>query len=430
MGERFSGQSAATGRTQARATKALAHAHATDEAYFQMSAASPAADRHRSRPCVTAAGRSGRISVSKIHWRRAATLILAAALLAGCQNFAMLRPADARPAGLSDASAQSSVVENLSKLLPPRTLSEPPDDPAALDALNQPPPLADQYRFGPADELEISVYNAVALEKKQVVRPDGRIEFPLVGELSVAGKTPEQVRVELTDALDKVVSQPEVTVIVTGYQGRKFSVTGAVREPGTFETERTTRVVDALALAGGLQQNADLRGSVLMREGRILPVSLHRLLKETDLRNNVILRPGDTLYVPDVSMRRALVLGEVRSPTVVVLDSDMTVVEAVTRAQGFARGARTRSVLVIRGSLDKPQVLSVDAEAFLTAEAPFNTGRAASNVVLQPGDIVYVSKTLWATFADFLRDLGVSNQLAYIVHQPSSGSISTIGTVR
>ncbi len=377
-----------------------------------MSAASPLADRYRSRPCVVIA------------------LTLAVALLAGCQNFALLRPADTRPAGPSDASAQSSVVANLSKLLPPRAFPEPPDDPTALDALNQPPPLTDHYRIGPADELEISVYNAVGLVKKQVVRPDGRIEFPLVGELSVADKTPEQVRVELVDALDEVINQPEVTVIVTGYQGRKFSVTGALREPGTFAAERTTRVVDALAMAGGLQQNADLRGSVLMREGRVLPVSLHRLLKETDLRNNIIVRPGDTLYVPDVSARRALVLGEVRAPTVVVLDSDMTVVEAVTRAQGFARGARTHAVLVIRGSLDNPHVLSVDADAFLTAEAPFNAGRVASNVVLQPGDIVYVSKTLWATFADFLRDLGVSNQLAYIVHQPSTGSTSTIGTLQ
>ena len=361
---------------------------------------------------------------------RAAALILVAAVLTGCQSFARFLPPDARPVDQSTASAQTSVVENLGKLLPPRNFLEPPDDPTALDALNQPPPLADQYQIGPADELEISVYNAVGLEKKQIVRPDGRIEFPLVGELSVAGKTPEQVRVELAAALDKVISQPEVTVVVTGYQGRKFSVTGAVRGPGTFEAERTTRVVDALAMAGGLQQNADLRGSVLMRDGHVLPVSLHRLLKETDLRNNIVLRPGDTLYVPDVSLRRALVLGEVRSPSVVVLDADMTVVEAVTRAQGFARGARTRSVLVIRGSLDSPQVLSVDAEAFLTAEKPFNAGRAANNVVLQPGDIVYVTKTAWATFADFLRDLGVSNQLAYIVHQPSSSiSTSTVGTV-
>ncbi|CAN0481525.1 unnamed protein product, partial [Phaeothamnion confervicola] len=171
-----------------------------------------------------------------------------------------------------------------------------------------------QYTIGAADELEISVYNAVALEKKQLVRPDGKIEFPLVGELSVAGKTPEQVRVELIAGLEKVINQPEVTVIVTRYQGRKLSVTGAVREPGTFEAERSTRVVDAIAMAGGLQQNADLRGAVLMRQGHVLPVSLHRLLKEIDLRHNIIVQPGDSLYVPDVTQRRALVLGEVRSP--------------------------------------------------------------------------------------------------------------------
>lgn len=342
----------------------------------------------------------------------------------------MFRRADTRSAGPSDMSSQSSLVANLGKLLPARTYPEPPADPAALDALNQPVPLADHYLIGPADELEISVYNAVGLIKKQVVRPDGRIEFPLVGELSVADKTPEQVRLELVDALDEVITQPEVTVLVTGYKGRKFSVTGALREPGTFEAERTTRVVDALAMAGGLEQNADLRGAVLMREGQVLPVSLHRLLKETDLRNNIIMRPGDTLFVPDVTTRRALVLGEVRAPSVVVLDSDITVVEAITRAQGFARGARTHAVLVIRGSLDNPHVLSVDADAFLTAAAPFDAGRVANNVVLQPGDIVYVTKTLWATFADFLRDLGVSNQLAYIVHQPSTGSRSTVGTVQ
>ena len=401
--------------------------HAIDEAEVATGQGHPPAMRHRQRIEVVACGRG--------LWQntglRALALTLAAALLTGCDSLAMFRPSDTQPAVPRAASAQAAVVENLGRLLPSRVFSEPPDDPAALDVLNQPPPLDDQYTIGAADELEISVYNAVGLEKKQVVRPDGKIEFPLVGELKVAGQTPEQVRVELIATLDKVITQAEVTVIVTRYQGRKLSVTGAVREPGTFEAERTTRVVDAIAMAGGLQQNADLRGAVLMRKGQVLPVSLYRLLKETDLRHNIIVHPGDTLYVPDVTQRRALVLGEVRSPSVVVLDSDMSVVEAVTRAQGFARGARTRSVLVIRGSLDNPHVLSVDAEAFLTAEKPFNAGRAASNLVLQPGDIVYVSKTAWATFADFLRDLGVSNQLAYIVHQPASSSPnSTIGTVQ
>jgi polysaccharide biosynthesis/export protein len=401
-----------TDKTQVRANRGVAKHPCHAEFLSTLSADGPSVERH--------AGRS-RVLI----W-----LVLALMSLTGCQQLAMFRPADIRPVAASDTSAQSSLVANLGKLLPARTYPEPPDDPAALEALNEPVPLADQYRIGPADELEISVYNAVGLVKKQLVRPDGRIEFPLVGELKVADKTPEQVRLELVDALDEIITQPEVTVIVTAYKGRKFSVTGALREPGTFEAERNTRVVDALAMAGGLEQNADLRGSVLMREGQVLPVSLHRLLKETDLRNNIIMRPGDTLFVPDVTSRRALVLGEVRAPSVVVLDSDITVVEAITRAQGFARGARTHAVLVIRGSLDNPHVLSVDADAFLTADAPFDAGRVASNLVLQPGDIVYVSKTLWATFADFLRDLGVSNQLAYIVHQPSTGSRSTVGTVQ
>lgn len=368
---------------------------------------------------------------------RLAAVVLAGAWLAGCQEFDMLRVAanESQPAqsGETDQAGESSpetMVARLGQLLSGQAFPEPPDNPAALAPLNAAPPLHERYVLAPDDEIEISVYNALGLENKQIIRPDGRIAFPLVGELMAAGKTPDELRQDLMAAFSDRFDQPEVTVIVSGYQGRKFSVSGSVREPGTFVGERSTRVVDAIAMAGGLAPDADLRGASLVRDGQVLPVSLHRLLKQRDLRHNVLVRPRDSIYVPDISNRRILVLGEVTAPSVLTLRDDITLLEAIVRAQGFARGAQTRSVLLVRGSLDDPEVRRVNVQAYLTGTEPIESGATANNLKLESGDIVYVAKTAWATFADFLADIGVSNQLSYIVRQPNSTSNTTVRTVQ
>ena len=355
----------------------------------------------------------------------ALALVLTLSSLAGCQRLVPMHgPGGAEPVASTAASPEEAKA-NLRRLLPARTFPEPPDDPEALAALNTPPALAEAYLIAPADEIEISVYNAVGLEKRQSVRPDGRIEFPLVGELEVAGKTSAEVRRALRTALAESIDDPEVTITIAGFDGRNFSVAGAVGKPGTFEAERTTRMLEAIALAGGLERNADLRGAALVRDGEVLPVSLHRLLKEQDLRHNVVIWPGDSLYVPDVTARRALVLGEVNRPMVVTLDNEITVLEAIARAQGFTRHARSRSVTLIRGSLEQPEVMSVDPEGFLRGGATSAPRQLAGTATLEPGDIVYVSKTLWSNFADFLRDIGLSTQLSFIITNPTSdvGSI-------
>lgn len=346
-------------------------------------------------------------------------LLLAFSSLAGCQRLAPIHPpVEAEPVSYTAASP-AEVKAGLRRLLPNHTFPEPPDDPEALAALNAPPTIAEAYLIAPADEIEISVYNAVGLEKRQSVRPDGRIDFPLVGEFEVAGKTPAEVRQALRTALAVSIDDPEVTITIAGFDGRNFSVAGAVGEPGVFEAERTTRLLEAIALAGGLERNADLRGAALVRDGEVLPVSLHRLLKERDLRHNVVIWPGDSLYVPDVTARRALVLGEVNRPMVVTLDNEITVLEAIARAQGFTRDASSRSVTLIRGSLEHPELISVDPEGFLRGGATSAPRQLAGTTTLEPGDIVYVSKTLWASFADFLRDIGLSTQLNFIITTPT-----------
>ena len=269
---------------------------------------------------------------------------------------------------------------------------------------------AEYYRITPYDELEISVFNVADLEQRQMVRPDGRIDFPLVGEIMAAGKTPSELRRDIVAGLSSSFEDPEVSVVVMDFGDKRFSVLGEVREPGSFKLDSPVRVIDALAMAGGFTQNADLRSASVVRNGEVLPVSLYRLIKHRDLRQNITLMPRDSIVVPDVSARRVLVLGEVVHPMVVPMREDITLLEAIALARGFKRSAEKFGVLVIRGGIENPEVISVNSEGFLS------DGKSGRNLMLEPGDIVYVAKSWWASFADFLDDINVTNQLTYILY--------------
>jgi polysaccharide biosynthesis/export protein len=165
----------------------------------------------------------------------------------------------------------------------------------------QDPP--DAYAIGLGDVLEVSVWKNPDLSVTVPVRPDGRISVPLLGDVQAVGMTPLALKATLTDGYKEYVTAPGVSVVVKEIHSRKIYVTGEVAHPGTFDLEPRGKLMQALALAGGLTPYA--RGRVVvLRDGRDgrqekrMEVDLKSIINGKKPEDNLLLQPGDTLVVP------------------------------------------------------------------------------------------------------------------------------------
>jgi polysaccharide export outer membrane protein len=185
--------------------------------------------------------------------------------------------------------------------VPPVAIAQPPapksDDAAA-------------YRINAGDQIEIYVWGDERLQRGLTVLPDGSFAFPLVGTVQAQGRTPTDIEAEISRRLAEQYKgeAPQVTVSVKVPSGNQISVIGKVRTPGTFSSSRNINVLDALTLAGGPSEFADVGNIVILRQenGKTTSFRVHlsNVLKgkpsASDLSDNGIpeLRAGDTVIVP------------------------------------------------------------------------------------------------------------------------------------
>jgi polysaccharide export outer membrane protein len=159
-----------------------------------------------------------------------------------------------------------------------------------------------EYLIGPEDVLEISVWKEEGLEREVLVRPDGKLSFPLAGDVQAAGRTPEKVQAEITERIKRYIPDPVVTVTVKTIGGNKIYVIGEVRNPGSYVIGRYVDVIQALTLAGGLTPFASENSiKVLRREGTkeiVVSFEYAEVKKGRRLEQNIFLRGGDVVVVP------------------------------------------------------------------------------------------------------------------------------------
>jgi len=162
-------------------------------------------------------------------------------------------------------------------------------------------PEAEDYVIGVGDVLKVAVWKNPELDTTALVRPDGHISLPLLGEVRAVGLRPVELQQALDQAYERYVTAPGVAVIVAEIHSRKVFVTGEVEEPGAYELQPRMRLLQALAMAGGLTPYAKDRVVVLRQlpngEQRI-EVRPSRIVSGRHLADNLLLRPGDTLVVP------------------------------------------------------------------------------------------------------------------------------------
>lgn len=253
-----------------------------------------------------------------------------------------------------------------------------------------------EYRLGQEDELDISVYGDESLSKTQTIRPDGKIAFPLIGDIQAAGLTPDELREKITERLSKYLRTPRLTVVVSQYNSKQVYVLGQVKSPGVLRLSNDITVLQGLARAGGMTDEADLQGALLIRGVQILPVNFDRLLRNGDATQNIELHPNDTILIPSVSARKVFVLGEVNLPIAIPLRNPTSLIEALSMAGGLTRDAESKSIAIIRGGLESRDMLTVDVDKIT------KSGLAAKNLMLQPNDIVYVPRSFIADVDRFL----------------------------
>jgi len=187
---------------------------------------------------------------------------------------------------------------NEAKLVEPAA----PQSDSAVDAGTK--PHDDSFVIGEDDVLSINVWKEPDVSRASIpVRSDGRISLPLAGEIQAAGMTPLRLEREIAAKLHSYISEPEVTVMVTQINSRKFNVLGQVTKPGSYSLTNSLTVLDAIALCGGFRDFAKKKAIYVLRQNADgtqarIPFNYKEVLKGEKPAQNIKLQPHDTIVVP------------------------------------------------------------------------------------------------------------------------------------
>ena len=177
---------------------------------------------------------------------------------------------------------------------------------AAVTALWTGTACAEEYYMRPGDELNIVVTqqqdlgNSSTNQSPFVVRPDGNVSFPLVGEIHAEGMTVSQFTDVLQQGLARYLVDPDVSVNISKLGRVRVYVFGEVRKPGAVELDKGHTVIDAIGAAQGFTRDTAKKKIFLIHQDQpksLIPINLNNMLKTGDMSQNVTLREGDILYL-------------------------------------------------------------------------------------------------------------------------------------
>lgn len=158
------------------------------------------------------------------------------------------------------------------------------------------------YRLHAGDSITVSVWKEIDLQRKVIIRPDGKFSFPLAGEVQAAGRTADQVRIDIEGKIGKFIPEAVVTVIVEDVAGNRIFVIGQVNKPGMFIMNPQLTVLQALSLAGGHTPFAKLDDIAIVRglgaSQKSFPFRYNQVVEGKSLQQNIVLESGDVVVVP------------------------------------------------------------------------------------------------------------------------------------
>jgi len=251
------------------------------------------------------------------------------------------------------------------------------------------------YKIGPKDLLEISVFGLDELNKTVRVSEDGKITLPLLGEIEVEGLTKVELERKLSQLLEeKYLQNPQVTIFIREYQSKMVSVLGAVRTPGSYGLIGRQSLLQIIAQAGGLTPDAG-NEIIVMRQlddgsSISLKIPIEGLFIKGDPKFNIPLRPNDVINIPVDKIVFIYVTGQVRSPGAIeVRRSNIpTLLRAIAQAGGFSdRAAKTRVVIKRKGESRKEKKITVNVKDIIKGKK--------EDIQLKENDVVYVPETIF-----------------------------------
>jgi polysaccharide export outer membrane protein len=253
--------------------------------------------------------------------------------------------------------------------------------------------------IGPGDLLHLEVYDTPEMEQHSRVTEAGNIPFSFLGNVNVSGLTPEQAAEQIEHSLQAagIMLHPQVSVEVESYALANASVMGEVQKPGTYEIDTPHRVVDVLALAGGMTPVAD-RHITIQRFGPDKQKVDYYYSNEGDaaLSNDPMVYPGDSVVVSKVAV--VYVLGDVFKPggyPINTNNSKMTALQAIALAGYANHTAAVGKSRLVRQTANGVQEINLPVGAMQKGKMP--------DVALLPDDVVYVPFS-------FMRNLEVNSQ--------------------
>ncbi len=243
---------------------------------------------------------------------------------------------------------------------------------------------AEDYVIGKGDVLEVAVWGVEEMSRSVVVRPDGKITLPAIGDVVAENMAPAKLSKLLATEMKKYVKKPIVTVSVeTIMNNRVYIIGGELSRVIDMANEMS--LMKVMSSLGDLSQ-VDLRRAYLSRGGQKVSSDFYALFFEGDLSQDVELKAEDVIFMPSNLHNRVYVLGAVSAPQPVQYSEGMRVLDAILGAGGFTEFAKEESVIVVRKDQSK---ISVDLEKVRKKQT------TDANILIMPGDYVLVEESLF-----------------------------------
>jgi polysaccharide export outer membrane protein len=243
---------------------------------------------------------------------------------------------------------------------------------------------ASDYVIGDGDTLEVSVWGEPKLSAIMIVRPDGKITLPAVGDIMASGFMPEELSAKLTRKFRKLIKKPIVTVTVTQVTNNKVYIFGGGASSGEHNLPGRMTLLKFLCRVGNLE-DADFERSYIVRKGKRMRVDFYDLFVKGHLAKDIMLRADDIIYIHDNKLNKIYVMGAVNVPRQISYWKGIRVTDAILEAGGFTKFAKENKVLVMRNGFEKIRVKVKD----------IMKGDLSQNIDLTPGDFVIVKEGIF-----------------------------------
>jgi polysaccharide export outer membrane protein len=253
-----------------------------------------------------------------------------------------------------------------------------------------------EYKVGPKDLLEITVFELPELNQTVRVSEDGSISLPLLGRVEIEGLTKEALERKLADLLEeKYLKKARVIIFIKEYQSKRVSVIGAVGKPGMYELIGRVFLLEMISQAGGLTDRAGSELYVLREEENAtqakLTIDLNDLIINNNQELNIPLMPKDVINIPIDQIINVFVFGAVRNPGAlqVKMSKRFTLLQAIAQAGGTAEGASKSGIVIKRrdNKTGKETKINVNLKDIIRGKKP--------DIELQEGDVVYVPESIF-----------------------------------